>query len=218
METIDELIISEFTKAGYSAIGKIDNAPIYANDNKTDFLLIVDDYDIDVEYQKDMADAYGKATAEYMAADKNTSILVLKNVDNMNEANQKWAVEMENDKFYFKKYVLLYTDAAWAMLKNNILQEEERSLSSYLVDATNFEKLKADASDGAYSLLYGIAHKLPFLLVEMQKSKLELAYPTSWSSPTVLETNDWVNRIPNENQAIEEYLDEILNSVGNEQD
>lgn len=218
METIKELIISEFIKVGYSAIGEVANAPIFANDNKSDFWLIVDDYDKDVEYQKNMSDAYGKITAEYMAADKNTSILVLKNVDNMNEANQKWAVEMENDKFYFKKYVLLYTDAAWTMLKNNILQEEERSLSSYLVDAVNFEKLKADTSDGAYSLLYGIAHKLPFLLVEMQKSKLELAYPTSWSSPTVNGTNDWVNKFPKGEQEIGEYLDEILNSVGNEQD
>ena len=104
------------------------------------------------------------------------------------------------------------------MLKDNILVNKEKCLSAYLVETENFENLKADTPDGAYSLLYGIAHKLPFLLVEMKKSKLKLSYPAFWSSSDVLKTNDWVNGISDENDDIEKYLDEIINSIGNEQD
>lgn len=218
METIEELIYSEFIKAGYSVIGKLADSPIFENNDKSDFWLLLSDYDIDTECQQNLADTYGKITDGYIAADKNTSVLVLKKVEQIDDDHKNWAVGIENDKFYFKKYVLLYTEAAFDKLKNEVLVSKDESLSDYLADSKVFEHLKTDTQDGVYTLLYGIAHKLPFLLVEMQKSNLQLAYPTSWSSPTVLETNDWVNRIPNENQAIEEYLDEILNSVGNEQD
>lgn len=218
METIDELICSEFSKVEYSVIGSIANAPIFANNDNSDFWLIMDDYDIDVEFQKSLADNYEGTMDGYIAAAKNTSVLVLKKVEYINDANKNWAVEVENDKFFFKKYVLLYTDTAWNMLKDNVLVYKEKSLSSYLVETENFEKLKGDTSDGAYSLLYGIAHKLPFLLVEMQKSKLKLSYPAFWSSSDVLKTNDWVNGISDEDDDIEKYLNEIINSIGNEQD
>ena len=218
METIDDLICSEFSKVEYSVIGRIANAPIFVNKDNSDFWLIMDDYDIDVEFQKSLADNYEEIMDGYIAAAKNTSVLVLKKVEYINEANKCWAVEVENDKFFFKKYVLLYTESAWNMLKDNILVYMEKSLSAYLVETKNFEKLKADTPDGAYSLLYGIAHKLPFLLVEMQKSKLKLSYPAFWSSSDVLKTNDWVNGISDENDDIEKYLDEIINSIGNEQD
>lgn len=218
METIEELICSEFIKAGYSGIGEFDYPPVFSNVDNSDFWLIVSDYDIDVEYQKKLADTYGNITDAYIAAAKNTSVLVLKKVEQIDDVYKNWAVGIENDKFYFKKYVLLYTDAAFAKLKNEVLADKDKCLSDYLVDTKVFENLKADSSDGAFSLLYGIAHKLPFLLVKMQKSNLELAYPTSWSSPTVLETNDWVNGIPDEDSKMEEYLDELINSVGDEQD
>ena len=165
METIYELIYSEFSKVEYSVIGRIANAPIFVNNDNSDFWLIMDDYDIDVEFQKSLADNYEGIMDGYIAAAKNTSVLVLKKVEYINDANKNWAVEVENDKFYFKKYVLLYTDTAWNMLKDNILVYKEKSLSSYLVETENFEKLKGDTPGGAYSLLYGIAHKLPFLLV-----------------------------------------------------
>lgn len=218
METIDDLIYSEFAEVGYSVIGEIAHLPVYSNEDNSDFWLIMDDYDIDVEYQKNLAETYGNITDGFIAAAKNTSVLVLKKVESMDEVNKNWAVAMENDKFFFKKYVLLYTDAALNKLNNEILVTEGKSLSNYLVDPKVFENLKKDSLDGAYALLYGIAHKLPFLLVEMEKSKLELAYPTFWSTSDVLQTNDWVNAMPEGEDEIGECVDEILNSLENEQD
>lgn len=78
METIDELIYSEFSKVEYSVIGRIANAPIFVNNDNSDFWLIMEDYDIDVEFQKSLADNYEGIMDGYIAAAKNTSVLVLK--------------------------------------------------------------------------------------------------------------------------------------------
>ena len=72
--------------------------------------------------------------------------------------------------------------------------------------------------DGPYTLLYGIAHKLPFLLLEMEKSKLELSYPTNWATDENKETNEWVDGIPDKDNEIDDYIDKLLNSIDHEQD
>ena len=93
-----------------------------------------------------------------------------------------------------------------------------KKLSDYLIDSSVFENLKNDSSDGPYTLLYGIAHKLPFLLLEMEKSKLELSYPTNWATDENKETNEWVDGIPDKNNEIDDYIDKLLNSIDHEQD
>ena len=97
-------------------------------------------------------------------------------------------------------------------------EDPKKKLSDYLIDSSVFENLKNDSSDGPYTLLYGIAHKLPFLLLEMEKSKLELSYPTNWVTDENKETNEWVDGIPDKDNEIDDYLDELLNSIDHEQD
>lgn len=218
MENINKLILTEFSQAGYSVIGEIEHSPILANEAKSDFWMIFGDFDKNEDAQLALYDKYRHATDSYPAADKNISVLVLKKEERVEEEKRQWAVEIENDKFFFKKYVLLYTDEAFAKLQDEILVDAEKKLSDYLCDRNVFEQLKEDTPDGAYTLLYGIAHKLPFLLVQMEKSHLELAYPEYWSSSLVLETNDWVNDFPDAEDAMDTYLDEILNSIGDGQD
>lgn len=218
MENINELILTEFSQAGYSVIGEIEHSPILANEAKSDFWMIFGDFDKNEDAQLALYDKYRYATDSYPAADKNISVLVLKKEERIVDEKRQWAVEIENDKFFFKKYVLLYTDESFAKLQDEILVDAEKNLSDYLCDRNVFEQLKEDTPDGAYTLLYGIAHKLPFLLVQMEKSHLKLAYPEYWSSSSVLETNDWVNDFPDVEEAMDTYLDEILNSIDDGQD
>lgn len=218
MENINELILKEFSYAGYSDIGVIEHSPILGNEAKSDFWMVFDDFDINEDIQLALYDKYRHETADYPAADKNVSVLILKKVEHIGEEERQWAVEKENDKYFFKKYVLLYTDETFAKLQNDILVDTEKSLSYYLSDRNVFEQLKNDTPDGAYTLLYGIAHKLPFLLVQMEKSHLELAYPEFWSTSSVLEANDWVNDFPDDEDGMDTYLKEILNSIDDGQD
>lgn len=216
MENIDKLILTEFSHAGYSLIDRVEHSPIFANQNKSDFWMIFDEFDLDADKQKNLFDKYVKATKSFKAAEKNISVLVLKKIHQFDGDSHQRAVELENDKLFFKKYVLLYTEGAWAKLQGEILIEDEKQLSDYLCDRKVFEKLKDDKPDGAYTLLYGIAHKLPFLLVKMEKSQLKLAYPKYWSSPAVGETNDWVAKIPDDDEGMEKFIERIFKSLDNE--
>lgn len=218
MENINELILTEFSQAGYSVIGEIEHSPILANEAKSDFWMIFGDFDKNEDAQLALCEKYRHVADSYPAADKNVSVLILKKVEHVGDEERQWAVEIENDKFFFKKYVLLYTGEAFAKMQDEILVDTEKNLSDYLCDRNVFEQLKKETPGGAYTLLYGIAHKLSFLLVKMEKSQLKLAYPEFWSSASVSETNDWVNDFPDDEEGVTTYLAEILKTIGNGQD
>lgn len=52
----------------------------------------------------------------------------------------------------------------------------------------------------------------------MEKSKLELSYPTNWATDENKETNEWVDGIPDKDNEIDDYIDKLLNSIDHEQD
>lgn len=213
MENIKELIFEEFSEAGYSEIEKTERLPIWANESKSDFWMVFDDLNLDEDEQKDLYDEYRHITEAYQAAEKNISVLILKKVHQIEEVERQWAVETENDKLFFKKYVLLYTEEAYTKLRNQVLVDKEKHLSDYLSDGNVFKKLMSDEADGAYTLLYGIAHKLPFLLVQMEKSQLKLSYPNLEDSPVLMDTDAWINEFPDDEDEIEKQLSGILKSI-----
>lgn len=216
MENIIDLVLNEFGQAGYHQLNEHLRFPILTNKNNSDFWILLDDFDISVDKQQDLFEAYRQVIKEYPVAEKNTSVLILRCVPQMDDDTKTWAVEMENDKYYFKKYVLLYTENAWQVLSNQILLDKKRTLSSYLVDSSVFDQLKKDRIDGAYTLLYGIAHKLPFLLVEMGKSKLELAYPNAWKNSRLFDVDKWLSSLPDGKERQEQVIDKLLNSLEDE--
>ena len=218
MENMIDLILNEFGIANYHLLKNKQGKFLLTNEANSDFWIILSDYDVAVDKQQELFELYRQEMKEYSTAEKNTSILILKCISHFDEEIKAWAVETENDKYYFKKYVLLYTQKAWDSLNNEILVAPKKKLSDYLIDSSVFENLKNDSSDGPYTLLYGIAHKLPFLLLEMEKSKLELSYPTNWATDENKETNEWVDGIPDKDNEIDDYIDKLLNSIDHEQD
>lgn len=217
MENIIDLILNEFRIANYRLLDTKLELPILTNETSSDFWMILNDYDVTVDKQQELFERYRQEMKEYPVAEKNTSVLVLKSIPQFDEVSQTWAVETENDKYYFKKYVLLYTQNAWDTLKKEILDDPQKSLSYYLADPSNFSLLKDDTPEGPYTLLYGIAHKLPFLLVKMERSNLELSYPTTLATSEKNETNEWVNGTPDTDEEITAYLDELLKSIDHEE-
>lgn len=218
MENIIDLILNEFDIANYHLLKNKQGEFLLANEANSDFWMILTDYDVAVDKQQELFEHYRLEMKEYPAAEKNISVLILKCIPQFNDDIKAWAVETENDKYYFKKYVLLYTQEDWKFLNNEILVEPKKRISDYLIDSSVFGNLKNEISDGPYTLLYGIAHKLPFLLLEMEKSKIELSYPTNWAAYENKETNEWVDGIPDDDNEISNYLDGLLNSINHEQD
>lgn len=167
METIIDLIINEFLKAGYGIIA--DNEDIFLKHKEYgDFWIIHYCYDFDLKEQYDIYNRSRETLPEYKEADKNTSLLIVINTEKADEALKKRIVDIENDPFLFKKYVLIYNDNDWKELLQVIA---DKDVSKLIMEREVFHKLREeDAKDGigCYHLLYSFAHKLPFMMSDVQ--------------------------------------------------
>lgn len=99
--------------------------------------------------------------------DKNTSLLIICN--NESADNQKKNIfKIEEDPFQFKKYVLTYTDDSLVNLKSMIEEDNPERLLNLLVDDNIFNEYKGSHQNYSWhNLLYNIAHKLPFLKINV---------------------------------------------------
>ena len=101
-------------------------------------------------------------------ADKNTSILLLINLDSEKIAeDDERFVQIENDPLYFKKYVLTYTTKAFSTLMQKINSMEVRALEDVVMNNHIFVDLTCNEEYA--KLLYTIVHKLPFVPVHIEK-------------------------------------------------
>ena len=144
-----------------------------------DFWILTSEFDIN-ERQKQLSAVYeDNVCSEYPSALKNTSLLYVKNQNTVNlDKEDNCIIEIENNPYHFKKYVLAYTDAAFNnFIKLFEIRENEFSISKELMKKDNFEKLKEENSFGPYHLLYSIAHKLPFAVIDVVQKKFDSGEP-----------------------------------------
>lgn len=161
MENLIDLIKSEFENAQYSPIGD----RLWKHTVHSDFWVIKDvigDYDLEVLQEEIFAGLAG-LRKDYPASEKNTSLLILQKVESAENKTPQQVIENENDVYYFKKYVIQYTDAEWSAAKA-IVQQEGVSLGRLLMKTDVFEAIKRD-KNSANHLLYTVAHKLPFVMM-----------------------------------------------------
>jgi len=132
-------------------------------------------------------------------------------------------IEEENDVFYFKKYVIEYTDKEWEEAKT-VLPVDYQGLGLLLMYSDVFDHVKAH-KDSPYSLLYQVAHKLPFTMMRAEKKSYEPVQDIRVDE-TLLATFQWVESLSDpvaENPTEEEVLvasdaiDVYLTSIVNEE-
>ena len=94
--------------------------------------------------------------------------------------------------YVFKKYVIQYTQEDWDAIRNVI--DDEVPLSNILMQEKHFASLKANP-DSPLNLLYNIAHKLPFVTMNVMKKDYditdELIVPERMESMLA-----WVDDVP----------------------
>ncbi len=99
--------------------------------------------------------------------DKNTSLLIINNTTASDIVRQN-IFKIEEDPFQFKKYVLTYTDDSLVILKSKIEEVNSERLLNLLVDESIFHEYKESHQNYSWhNLLYNIAHKLPFLKINV---------------------------------------------------
>ena len=136
--------------------------------------------------------------------------------------NNKITGCLEEDPYQFKKYVLTYTDDSFFELKNNLSSNQVESLLNLIVDDKTFEQYKENYLKHSWlNLLFNIAHKLPFLYINITvnqdlqdlftKSKQELIESGNYDFYEIIDANFSSDIIENINQINDELLIELFN-------
>lgn len=170
MENLTDLINQEFEKAGYRS----DDGILWKHQNYMDFWFVVTkegDYELSPLQEAVYSNLEGVRNQE-PEMEKNTSLLILNLVDEAGKNKQR-IIEDENDVYVFKKYVIQYTWKEWEDIRE-IIEGEGVPFEELLMRADLFESMKAD-HNGSLSLLYTIAHKLPFVTMRVTKKEYEIS-------------------------------------------
>lgn len=181
METITDFLFTCFKTYGYEIHWQCQNLNfiVLKHSVYNDFWILTSEFDIN-ERQKQLSAVYNdNVCSEYPSALKNTSLLYVKKQNTVDlDKEDKCIIEVENNPYHFKKYVLAFTDAAFNnFIKLFEIRKNEFSISKELMKKDNFEKLKEENSFGPYHLLYSIAHKLPFAVIDVMLKKFDSGEP-----------------------------------------
>ena len=207
---MNDFITELFKQFNYGVIDEAEDISFFKHINYKDFWIIVNAVNaFKLEDQETIAGKAKTIFAQYKEAEKNTSLLVLLQVEQISEGILDDIVEIENDPFYFKKYVLAYTKSS----KEAIKQYSIKNFSSILMQPRNFQALKneAEVSD-PYHLLYSIAHKLPFLMTDVQVQDTSLSSNQYIPKEEMLDAFNWMQSI---DFCAEDFAKEVLNKFEN---
>lgn len=209
---MNKFIIELFKQFNYEEVGGADDISFIKHKDYADFWIVVNAVDaFKLEDQETIAEK-AKTTIfeQHKEAEKNTSLLVLLEVNQISEDILNTIIEIENDPFYFKKYVLAYTPKS---SKETIGKFSPENFSPMLMQPQNFKALKdeVEVSD-PYHLLYSIAHKLPFLMTDVQVQDTSLLSNQYIPSEEMLDAFNWMQSIDFDT---EDFATEVLNKFEN---
>ncbi|MCH4211390.1 MAG: hypothetical protein LKF70_01110 [Prevotella sp.] len=167
MRTINDIVIFCFEKAKYH-VQNINSYQLayFDDENKHDYWIIANEFDLDK--QEGLLEEV-KGIVNDASFLKNISILFVKHQGqvNLSEADDE-IIEIENDPYFFKKYVLSYTDDSVNGLLDLLNRERVgKTMSDILMEDDNFQQMKDENEFGTYHLLYSLGHKLPFLTMSV---------------------------------------------------
>ncbi len=148
-----------------------------ANENREQYWLVIkvtDKIDSVLEQQAFNFNECKKICSE-PGVDKNLSMLVLWETDGSvpREQFKKNKMKIEEDPYFFKKYVLGYAAKELQQLQNQIA---ERDIAKFIEDGIVSKQIFDDYKNDPYvktwqSLIYRLAIKLPFIKINIGESQ-----------------------------------------------
>ena len=206
MRTMLELICSEFERWGYSLKMEFDGNILFASNVGFDYWIVCSNIDV-IPSQKSLYDKLEEFKCEFEYIEKNITLLLL--IDNEGDLKSIDTIKVENNKSYFKKFVLQYTEKSVSELNNILTENKVDSIADLLLSEQYFTQLKYDSQTlNGVTLLYSIAHKLPFIPIKSitkEKSKINL----NFSSLELDDLFKWVNQAPSEERDLYVYLEKF---------
>lgn len=150
LKNIDSLIISEYTE-----------------------LDIINFFEAKVT--KNVLEKYNENIKENLGLKKNTSLLAYVKVTNVKASLTRLKntiFNIEEDEYYFRKFVFFYTDE---MLGSIDIKKDIKEQLNTIVDDGDIDKLREDCfSDLVYFFALQLFIKLPWLSFDIERTKFEL--------------------------------------------
>ena len=219
MENLIDLIYDEFKIAQYEEIER----GVWKHHVYNDFWVTVSlegEYELDKLQEEIFASLEGVRKG-FPSSEKSTSLLIIQRVGSNAEKNPHRVIEDENNVYYFKKYVIQYTEVEWNEVKTLI--DEGRSLGELLMETEVFEQLKQNVKS-ANRLLYTVAHKLPFIMMRAERKpydpnpNITVGAELQHLLERIDEFRDMQGRNATEDELIEAstFIDQWINEGNNE--
>lgn len=199
-----------FQQYGYQILGKMNHIIVVKSDDFEDYWLIAEGREA-FEYQSKIHDELVNGILkDYPKFEKNTSLLLL--VDG--EANWEENMSIEKDPFVFKKYVLNYTGAAFAQMREMV--EQCGGVENAVMNEEVFKCLANGRDNGGAALLYGIMHKLPFIPIKAH-SIGENNVPLTFSDPQFFTWLEMFTSMSDSAEDISQFVDSLIIDENNEE-
>ena len=205
-----DFIIRLFQQYGYQILDKMNHIIVVKSDEFEDYWLIAVGLEAFERQSKLHDDLVIGILKDYPKFEKNTSLLLL--VDG--EANWEENMSIEKDPFVFKKYVLNYTGAAFAQMREMV--EQCGGVENAVMNEEVFKCLANGRDNGGAALLYGLMHKLPFIPIKAH-SIGDNNVPLNFSDPQL---NNWLemfNIMSDSAEDISQFVDSLLIDENNEE-
>ena len=201
METIKNFILDLFKEAKYKRI-EFEKIDIYKHSEHPDYWIITDRFS--VTKQQELFETLSKIHMQYNGMDKNTTLLLLNDLDSSSALNASQCIQVENDPFFFKKNVLSYKPETVTELLNIFKSQKISDFSKYLFMEATYNDLVKN-TEGVAALAYSIAHKLPFIIMNVETQKYECK---SFYNQIKSTDKDIIDKLSSlENKMMDEYID-----------
>ena len=205
-----DFIIRLFQQYGYQILGKIDHVIVIKSKDFEDYWLIAESLETFERQSKLHDDLVNGILKDYPKFEKNTSLLLL--VDG--EANWEKNMSIEKDPFVFKKYVLNYTDTAFAEMREMV--EQYGGVENAVMNEEVFKCLANGRDNGGTALLYGLMHKLPFIPIKAH-SKEDNNVPLTFSEDQFKNWLEMFTNMSDSAEDISQFVDSLLIDENNEE-
>ena len=194
MELLNDIVFRELSKANYH--------PLYENilwkhKYHSDYWMVMDfNEDLSFEAIQCIQEQCLSIISEFSATnadiEKNTSLLVLNQVQTK---TGDITIALENDVFFFKKYILQYTKNELTAILKYLEEHPEESIAHLVLDEVLFEKVKQDINSPLI-LLYTLVQKLPFVVLEVSKKDFGTKHHIGFTDSRFPLLLDWVDSFP----------------------
>lgn len=205
-----DFIIRLFQQYGYQILDKMNHIIVVKSDEFEDYWLIAVGLEAFERQSKLHDDLVIGILKDYPKFEKNTSLLLL--VDG--EANWEKNMSIEKDPFVFKKYMLNYTDTAFARMRGMV--DQCGGVENAVMNEEVFKCLANGRDNGGAALLYGLMHKLPFIPIKSH-SIGENNLPLTFSDPQFFTWLEMFNNMSDSAEDISQFVDSLLIDENNEE-